>query len=52
MDKESRMLIAALALLIVVSLGVTFYRSFITKEFDIIPIEQEGTEEASGSVTE
>ncbi len=42
MDTKSKTLFTLLLILIIVSIGLTYYRSFILKDFEIIKTE-EGT---------
>ncbi len=40
MDRESKMLLGALAGLIIVSLLLTYYRSFISRDYEIVQGEE------------
>ena len=47
MDRESKMLLGTLAGLIIVSLFLTYYRSFISKDFNIVEGEEATTAQAA-----
>ena len=41
MEDESKKMLLGLLIIIVVSLLLTYYRSFVSQDYDIIPIEPE-----------
>ncbi len=51
MDKKSKMLFVLLLVLIVVSIALTYYRSFISKDFEVIKTEEGATSDVAPSGT-
>ncbi|MBI2627736.1 hypothetical protein HYW72_02285 [Candidatus Nomurabacteria bacterium] len=41
MDKKSKILLVALLLLTIISIYLTYRRSFITKDYEVIPISED-----------
>lgn len=42
MDKKSKILLLVFCLLVIVSIALTYYRSFISKDFEIIQDDSDG----------
>ena len=40
MESKSRWLLAILVLLLLLSIGVTFYRTVVKNDFEVIPVEE------------
>lgn len=51
MDKKSQILFVLLLILIIVSISLTYYRSFISKDFEIIKTEEGTTSNVAPSET-